>query len=271
MAAREHTTRCDGPRAVGQATVGSLEIFHLRFPASFRHGVVDPERGYLAVPLVGAVRKTFGKASATLSRGCFMSIPAGAAHASTFAPRGFDVLVLRATDERGVRLFGGLLARRVQVAAEGAGVLAWRLASELRCRDVASELALEGIALELLAQAARAGTACEPPHRGRWLVHARELIEGAVPRTVSLQELAEDLDRHPSHVARAFRRAYGLSVGEYARARRLEWATAAVASTDDPLSRIAVDAGFADQSHLTRWFRRHHGTTPARYRALVRS
>jgi AraC family transcriptional regulator len=44
-----------------------------------------------------------------------------------------------------------------------------------------------------------------------------------------------------------------------------------VATTDDSIARIALDAGFADQSHFTRAFRRHHGVTPARYRELVRA
>jgi AraC-like DNA-binding protein len=34
---------------------------------------------------------------------------------------------------------------------------------------------------------------------------------------------------------------------------------------------IALEAGFADQSHFTRSFRRHHGITPGRYRELVRA
>jgi AraC-like DNA-binding protein len=61
-----------------------------------------------------------------------------------------------------------------------------------------------------------------------------------------------------------------MSVNAYARALRLEWASVAIASTDDPLARVAADAGFADQSHFTRWFKRHRGVTPGRYRARMR-
>ena len=32
---------------------------------------------------------------------------------------------------------------------------------------------------------------------------------------------------------------------------------------------VAADAGFADQAHLTRWFRRYYGVTPAAYRAAA--
>jgi AraC family transcriptional regulator len=268
-------TRPDGseaahPRAVAQATIGSFELFHLRFPPSFRHGVVDPPRGYLAVALEGAVHKTFDRTSTVLSRGSFMSIPAGAAHTSAFGVQGCQVLVVRATDEEGERLFGSLLRSPVQVPARAAGVLGWRLAGELRCRDVSSAIALEGLALELLARADRA-TLSETGRPQAWVKTVEELLDAATPHAVTLQELGAAVGRHPAQVARAFRRAYGVSVAEYVRWLRLEWATAAVASTDDPLARIALDAGFADQSHFTRCFRRHHGTTPGRYRELVRA
>ncbi len=91
-----------------------------------------------------------------------------------------------------------------------------------------------------------------------------------MPEHPSLTELAAAVGRHPTHVARAFRREHGVTVAEYSRSLRLEWARAQLAVDDMPLSRIAIDAGFADQSHFTRAFRRHHGITPGRYRELAR-
>ncbi len=87
-----------------------------------------------------------------------------------------------------------------------------------------------------------------------------------VPEHPSLSELAAAVGRHPTHVARAFRREHGVTVAEYSRSLRLEWACAQLALGDTPLSRIAIDAGFSDQSHFTRAFRRHQGITPGRYR-----
>jgi AraC family transcriptional regulator len=258
------------PRAVAQATVGSFEVFHLRFPPLFRHGIVDPARGYLAFALAGAVHKTFQRTSSTLAEGSFMSIPAGAAHASAFGVEGCQVLVIRARDEEGQRLVGSLLEGPARRPARGASVLGWQLAGELRCRDASSALALEGLALELLARAGRA-TLPEAGSRQPWVETVRELLDAATPRPITLRELGATVGRHPAQVARAFRQAHGVSVAEYTRWLRLEWATVAVTSTDDPLSRIALDAGFADQSHFTRCFRRHHGVTPGRYRELVRA
>ena len=58
----------------------------------------------------------------------------------------------------------------------------------------------------------------------------------------------------------------GESVGSYARNIRLDWAARRLVSSDDPLARVACEAGFADQSHFTRAFSRRFGVAPGRYR-----
>jgi AraC family transcriptional regulator len=262
------TASHDG-REAELAEVGGLEVVRLRFPSSFSHGRVDPPRGYVAIVLDGAVCKSFQYSTETLSRGSFMSIPAGAAHWSRFGDDGCTVLVLRAATPDGDRLFGSMLASPTHARAAAATSLGRQLVHELQCPDRHSQLAVEGLAIELLARAGRIVDRCEASAEG-WLDTVRELIHESSPRMVSLQELGVAVERHPAHVARAFRRAHGLSITAYARALRMEWATAAVASTEQPLARVAMDAGFADQSHFTRWFKRHHGVTPGRYRSLSR-
>lgn len=269
MDALTRETAVDG-REVTRVAVGALEIFRLRFPPSFRHGVIDPATGYLAVVLEGAVHKSFRQMSSTLARGSFMSIPAGAAHSSAFAADGCRVVIVRPADDEGTRLFGSIVHKHTKLAAHASTRLGREISKELDCSDASSRLALEGLALELLACAGRAGAATGD-RDANWLRTVRDLVHESTPRSVSLRELGETVERHPAHVARAFRDAYGVSVTAYARARRLEWATIAVASTDDSLARIALEAGFADQSHFTRSFRRHHGVTPGRYRRLVRT
>jgi AraC family transcriptional regulator len=61
-----------------------------------------------------------------------------------------------------------------------------------------------------------------------------------------------------------------VSVGEYVRRERLDWAVAQLTTTDTPVATVAAEAGFADQSHFTRAFKRHTGLTPGRYRRVVR-
>jgi AraC-like DNA-binding protein len=59
-----------------------------------------------------------------------------------------------------------------------------------------------------------------------------------------------------------------MTIAEYVRMLRLDWAAARVAKSEEPLSAIALRAGYADQSHFTRAFKRRTGLTPAQYRRL---
>ncbi len=67
---------------------------------------------------------------------------------------------------------------------------------------------------------------------------------------------------------RAFRGRYGLSPSEYQRQMRLRNARRALAG-GAAIADVAAEAGFADQAHLTRWFRRCYGITPGAYRAAA--
>ena len=60
----------------------------------------------------------------------------------------------------------------------------------------------------------------------------------------------------------------GMLAGAYLREIRVQRAADALARSSAPLAQIALDAGFADQSHFTRVFRTAHGVTPQRWRAL---
>jgi len=59
-------------------------------------------------------------------------------------------------------------------------------------------------------------------------------------------------------------------VGDYVRRLRVDYAAYQLSQTDDPLSEIAAAAGFADQSHFSRTFSGIMGSTPSRYRAMLR-
>ena len=135
--------------------------------------------------------------------------------------------------------------------------------------DSASSLAVQGIALEMLAALARerAVTRGAAP---RWVRHACELLHAHFAEPLSLAAVAERVGAPPVRLARAFREAHGCSVGEYIRRLRVEEARRQLAGGDAPISQIAAAAGFCDQAHLSRVFRKATGLTPLAYRRLVR-
>jgi AraC family transcriptional regulator len=71
---------------------------------------------------------------------------------------------------------------------------------------------------------------------------------------------------HATTLAKAFRQAFGCTVGQRIRTLRIEQAARQLAETTRPLSRIALEAGFYDQSHFSNTFRNQLHLTPAEYR-----
>ena len=144
-----------------------------------------------------------------------------------------------------------------------------RLYTEFRRPDNVSELAIEGLALEMLAQVARE-TARRDSRPAKWLVQARDFLDANYNHQFKLDSIAETVGIHPIHLAREFRRHFRYSVGEYVRARRVEYVCLQLTTSDAPLADIAIAAGFSDQSHLSRIFKRALGTTPSEYRKYAR-
>jgi AraC-like DNA-binding protein len=127
---------------------------------------------------------------------------------------------------------------------------------------------------DIIARLADALGACDPATR-----HASPTAESAV--LIVQGWLDESLDFPSSEMlerltglsrfelARQFRRCLGTSPYRYAVMRRLERAKRLIAA-DVPLADAAAASGFADQSHMTRQFKRAYGIAPGMWRALTR-
>jgi len=101
----------------------------------------------------------------------------------------------------------------------------------------------------------------------QWLERVRSILEQRFAEPYKLSEIAAEVGVHPVHLAREFRKHYGTSVGEYLRRVRIEYACRELMDSNVAVTNIAFAAGFADQSHFSRTFKRLCGTTPGRYRA----
>lgn len=102
------------------------------------------------------------------------------------------------------------------------------------------------------------------------MLHLRDHLAATASRRVSMAALEAEhgLDRYT--IARRFRRSFGVSPSRYVTLRRLEAAMRLIAAGHS-LADAALAAGFADQPHMTRQFRAAYGTTPGRWRRLVRA
>lgn len=105
---------------------------------------------------------------------------------------------------------------------------------------------------------------------GPGISRARDYLQEHWRDKVSLAELALQADRSPTHLLRLFKRAYGLPPHAYQNFLRVERAKALLAGTELPAAAVALEVGFADQSHLIRTFTPQVGATPRQYRLCAR-
>lgn len=94
---------------------------------------------------------------------------------------------------------------------------------------------------------------------------ARERLAAGYLEDLTADELAAVAGRSRFAVYRAFRETYGMAPSDFQRQLRLR-AARRLLRAGTPVAEAAALAGFADQSHLTRWFGRYFGITPAQYR-----
>jgi AraC family transcriptional regulator len=101
----------------------------------------------------------------------------------------------------------------------------------------------------------------------RWQARrALSYIEDNLGSKLDTCTLANLLAFSKSHFSRAFKRSLGLPPMAYVTTRRIERAKVMMTSTREQLTQIALDCGFADQSHLNRSFLRRVGVSPGRWR-----
>jgi AraC family transcriptional regulator len=237
---------------------GDFKVSEVAFPANRRLPWHSHPLGCIAVVVDGVVDKRFARFEAGARTGALITMPPKEPHQDRFGRGGAAIVVVESQ----------ALVGQVSCAPDAeAALVAMRIRRELAHPDSFTPLAIEGLALELTALA---GRGCSPTRGEKWVERARSLLLERFRESVTPGEIAAEIGVHQAHLARVFRTRYGESLGEFVRRLRLQWAAQQLASADLPLAVLAVEAGFCDQSHFTRAFRRQYGVTPARFRAMHR-
>jgi AraC family transcriptional regulator len=229
------------------------------------------DRACVAVMLDGSFDLHFTGRTYECPPATVFTEPAGESHANVMGHRGAHVVVVQPDPTRHQLLgpFTGLLERATHRLHAGIAGRAARLVQEFDATDGLGQFAAEGIVLEMLVDLVRLeqGETRRPPS---WLLRAQELLHARFTDSIRTAEVASAVGVHPAHLARTFRAHFRLSVGSYVRRLRLDWAAQELRRSEISLAALALAAGFADQSHFTRYFKRHVGLTPNAYRRLKR-
>jgi AraC-like DNA-binding protein len=107
--------------------------------------------------------------------------------------------------------------------------------------------------------------------RPAWLNRALELLHESFRGSLTLEEIATQVAVHPIHLSRVFRKHYGCTMAEFMNRLRVQYACRALSRGWGDLATVASDAGFADQSHLSRIFKSCTGQTPGKFRSFFHS
>lgn len=256
-----------GASRVEALAVSIGRVTSMRFPAGLQLPPHSHPDTTIAVVLAGG----WFDGSDPPYRECFapsvLVEPAGEIHANRFGPVETAVLSLSVQAERLGSAVGDVTRRFLHVRDPYIEVLARRAADELERPDDVTPLAVEAAALDLLARLARSAGL---ERRPTWLGKAHAMLHDRYADSLSLDEIADAVGIEPERLARGFRRAYGEPLAAYVRRIRVNAAARLLATTDEPISQVASEVGFADQAHLTRWFGRYLETTPGRYRGSAR-
>ena len=195
--------------------------------------------------------------------------PSGVQHATLIGPAGASFFTIELREghvkQLGVRMPGETKFDR------GAGAMLWpglRLYSAFKART-AEPLVVESYILELLG--AIAGFASAETQAPGWLGRIKERMNEEFREGIRMRDLADEAGVHPVHLARTFRRIEGLTPGEYLQRLRVRAACHRLREMEYPLVTIAMECGFADQSHFTRVFQKFTKTTPAQFRRTLQS
>lgn len=143
--------------------------------------------------------------------------------------------------------------------------LGLRLREELDYADRYRSLALQALTIEFLVHFARTLNGKGAPRVPVWMARVLARIHAELDRGFTLDELAREAAVHPVHLARTFRRVHGESISAHLRRLRIEKACGLLRREYSSLADVALQLGFADQSHFTRSFRRVTGTTPSAF------
>jgi AraC family transcriptional regulator len=238
-----------------------------RFP---RH---SHELAFFSLLLDGAYTERCGPKTVDYKQLMVVYRPSGVSHSDRIGESGvrlFNVEIKESWLER-MRQYGPIDGLSLDPYGGELAWLAARLYREFRDNDPYGPLAIEGLILEMLATMNRNSRVIDkqPPS---WLSKVCDLLRAEYAEGISIARITTEVGVHPYEVSRAFRKFQRQTIAEYVQDLRVKRASIDLLQPEMTLADVALAAGFADQSHLTRIFKRVTGMTPGAFRsAFVRS
>jgi len=184
-------------------------------------------------------------------------------------------LLASAAEQLGIPANGVEVVDRFQIRDAQIENICWALKAEAQAGYPTGRIFLDSLATALAAALVRrhssvAVVSCPANKRmsGHRLQQALSFIEDNLKSNLSLSEIANAAGVSVSHLKNTFRQETGMPVHQYVIQRRVERAKALLCESALSIQEIAVETGFAHQSHLANQMRRQLGYSPKAVRKL---
>jgi AraC family transcriptional regulator len=263
---------CSVAKVLQSQTVAGFILTHTLYTPRLKLPEHAHERACFSFVLQGG----FTESSGTKIRSCLPAsviyLPPGEVHSDEFHNSGARCLHIELNPDVVMLLRDRSVLLEHPLVFNGRTMtyLIAKLCHELAAPDSVSSLALEALALELVVELSRATKKTLSHGSRRQCERARDFIDENFTEQITLTRIAEAVGAHPVYLAREFPRRYRCTIGDYVRRLRIEFACRRLSDSNESIASIALSAGFFDQSHFSRTFKRLTGMTPARYRGIFR-
>ena len=242
-------------RSVGEAAFSETRHDPLTHLARHSH-----DRASFCLVVDGSFREHSARGTNDHGRQDVIFRPARAWHADAFSEEGARCFNIEIAED----LVANVDLCRVGERVGDKGTIARLMRQtrrELR-QSTDAPLVIEGLLYQIIGEAFQRPLDRSP----RWIGEVERIVQTRFRETLTVRAIAEEIGLHPVHVARTFRETRGLTIADRIRTLRIAEAERLLRHSSMPLAEVALCAGFADQSHFTKSFRRHPGVTPLRYR-----
>ena len=253
--------------------VAEFRLMDATYPPGMKVPRHSHTRACFSFMLEGALSETYERRGLEWRPFSIGFNPPDEEHSNFIHDTGARFLIVEVSPEwlKRVSAYSGILKRSFISQPEQLRDLGFRLYREAQQVDAVSQLAIEGLLFEVVAETSRLEVKRKPDKHPRWLARARELIHAHFDDSLTLATIAQTVGIHPVHLSRVFRIHHQCTIGDYIRRLRIDFVCRELSTDSASLAEIAYQAGFYDQGHLSRVFKRLTGMTPTQYRTSTRS
>jgi AraC family transcriptional regulator len=253
-------------RVLDRKKIGSFVFVHHDYPELAERASHSHPWLHLTIVRRGYYRRKLRWRTADYKAGSLTLLQTNESHADSYAPgsKCLHVVIPSEVEQRLTCDFSaqGAADEIPSSLAVGASIALHR---EFSYPDTDSPLIVEALLFDLVSRyvnVIRDRSSARP----RWLGQLLDYLDDTFEQKWSLQNMAAEMGVHPVYLCRTFSEHFDCTLGEYIRKQRVLRAWQLLTIGDGTLVEIASESGFADQSHLTRAFKKHLGITPGESR-----